>query len=199
LIYLYNLIRKIKLIEVEKMNNDKKVMRLVYTALMAAIVAVVTMAIPLPTPAGGIYNIGDSMVMLSAILLGPIPGALAGGIGSFLADMLLGYTQWAPWTLVIKAFEGLIIGLIVHKVYFKSNSKRFIIMFIPAAILAVIIITGGYYIAYGFISGSFAAASIEVPGNIAQGTISAVIALILSLALKNRLVKQKGSDKFNDK
>src|SRR6056297_823212 len=106
---------------------DNKVKKLVYTALMAAIVAVVTMAVPLPTPAGGIYNIGDSMVMLGAILLGPIPGALAGGIGSFLADMILGYTQWAPWTLVIKALEGLIVALIVHKVYFKRDSKRFII------------------------------------------------------------------------
>lgn len=178
---------------------DNKVKKLVYTALMAAIVAVVTMAVPLPTPAGGIYNIGDSMVMLGAILLGPIPGALAGGIGSFLADMILGYTQWAPWTLVIKALEGLIVALIVHKVYFKSSSKRFIIMFIPAAFLAVVIITGGYYIAYGFISGSFAAATIEVPGNIAQGTISAVIALIVGLALKNRLIKTEGSDMFNDK
>lgn len=178
---------------------DNKVKKLVYTALMAAIVAVVTMAIPLPTPAGGVYNIGDSMVMLGAILLGPIPGALAGGIGSFLADMILGFTQWAPWTLVIKAIEGLVVALLVHKAYYSSNSKRFVIMFIPAAVLATIIITGGYYIAYGFISGSFAAASIEVPGNIAQGAISSVIALTVSLALKNRLFNLKGSDKDNDK
>lgn len=185
------------IVEVKSMNN--KISKLVYTALMTAIVTIVTMSIPLPTPAGGVYNIGDSMVMLGAMLLGPIPGALAGGIGSFLADMFLGVSIWAPWTLIIKGLEGLVVGILVHKAYNREDSKRWVIMFIPAAILAIIIITVGYWIAYGFISGSFAAAAIEVPGNIAQGAVSAVLAMFLGFALKGRLIKPKGSGNLNDK
>jgi uncharacterized membrane protein len=172
---------------------DKKILKLVYIALMTAIVTIVTMAIPLPSPAGGVYNIGDSMVMMSALLLGPVGGAIAGGVGSFIADILLAYTQWAPWTLVIKGLEGLVIGFIVHKAY-MSKGKRWFYMFIPAAIIGIAIMVVGYWIAYGFISGSFAAAAIEVPGNIIQGTISAVIAVLLGFALKGRLIKPKESD-----
>lgn len=50
----------------------------------------------------GFVNLGDCFVLLSGWLLGPWWGGAAGGIGSMLADLLLGYGHYAPGTLIIK-------------------------------------------------------------------------------------------------
>ena len=52
------------------------------------------------------------MVYTTAILFGPLVGAFAGGIGSMFADLFLGYSHFAPATLIIKGLEGAIVGLL---------------------------------------------------------------------------------------
>ena len=82
-------------------------------ALLIALTTVATMVVQIPTPpTQGYINVGDSMIYVSALLFGPLAGLLAGGIGSALADWLTGYGQFAPYTLVIKGLEGLVVGLI---------------------------------------------------------------------------------------
>jgi len=63
----------------------------------------------------GFFNIGETMVYITALLFGPFIGAFAGGVGSMVADLLLGYLQYAPGTLFIKALEGGIVGLLSRK------------------------------------------------------------------------------------
>lgn len=55
------------------------------------------------------------MVFTTALLLGPSIGAFAGGVGSALADIFLGYWYYAPATLIIKACEGGVVGLLARK------------------------------------------------------------------------------------
>lgn len=88
---------------------------LVTTGLMTALVAVVTMVIPIPVPfTGGYIHLGDSMIFLSVIILGYKYGAFASGVGSCIADLLT-YPSWAPFTLVIKGLMALVMGLIIEK------------------------------------------------------------------------------------
>lgn len=85
------------------------------TGLMAALVLVITRAFVLPIPqTKGFFNLGEAGVYLAAVLFGPRVGALAGGIGSALADLTLGYAHYAPFTLVIKGIEGALVGAIAH-------------------------------------------------------------------------------------
>lgn len=67
------------------------VKNLVFASLLAALACVATMVITVPSPTGGYMNLGDTVVLLSAYLLGPWWGAAAGGIGSMLADLFAGY------------------------------------------------------------------------------------------------------------
>ena len=84
---------------------------LAVAAVFTALVCVVTIIFSIYVPeTRGFFNIGESMVFLSAILFGSFVGAFAGGIGSMLADLLLGYPHYAPATLIIKACEGAIVG-----------------------------------------------------------------------------------------
>ena len=84
--------------EGEKVNSNKT-LRIVLTALMAAMACVATMVIKIPIPAtGGYINLGDSIVLLSGVVLGPVYGGLAAGLGSALADLRGGYGVFAPAT-----------------------------------------------------------------------------------------------------
>lgn len=153
--------------------REKDFKRLVYIALMTALITVGTMVIQIPTPyTKGYVNIGDSFIFLSASILGPFAGFISGGVGSALADLLSGYVVWAPWTFVIKGLEGLIAALLWR----RKSTKYFIriAVFILAAIWMVL----GYYIG-GAVMYGFKAALADVPGNIIQGIGSVIIGSIL--------------------
>ncbi len=83
------------------------------TGLMAALTLVVTRSFIIPIPqTKGFFNVGETAVYMAALLFGPRVGGLAGGIGSALADLSLGYASFAPFTLVIKGVEGYVVGLL---------------------------------------------------------------------------------------
>ena len=64
--------------------TGKNIRKLVLAALLAALTAVATMIIRIPTPTQGYIHLGDGMVLICGILLGPGLGALAAGIGSMI-------------------------------------------------------------------------------------------------------------------
>jgi len=92
-------------------------------AVFTALVCVATILFSVYVPdTHGFFNVGDSMVFLSALLFGPLVGAFAGGVGSALADILLGYAHYAPATLIVKACEGYVVGFLKQKTP-KISSK----------------------------------------------------------------------------
>lgn len=62
------------------------------------------------------------MVYITALLFGPLVGAFAGGVGSTLADIFLGYPYYAPATLIVKACEGAVVGVLAQR-RLKFSSK----------------------------------------------------------------------------
>ncbi len=103
--------------------NDKKIRKLVLAALLAALVCVATMVVQIPSPMQGYVNLGDCFVLLSGWLLGPWYGFAAGGIGSMLADIFLGYAHYAPGTLVIKGVMALVAALMYEKMGRTATSR----------------------------------------------------------------------------
>lgn len=164
------------------MSRNDSLHYLVLVALFIALVALATMVINVPMIATqGFINVGDAVIFLSAVLMGPRVGLAAGGLGSALADLLLGYAHWAPWTLVIKAVEGLIAALLGHAIYKKEQkvSRRVVGGLILASLWMVL----GYYLAGGVMVG-FKTALASIPGNLVQGLGSVVLALPLLHAFR---------------
>ena len=97
--------------------------RLSITAIFTSLVFVATVIFSIYVPlTKGFFNIGETMVYTTALLFGPLVGAFAGGVGSTLADLFLGYPHYAPATLVIKACEGAVVGVLNQK-RLKFSSK----------------------------------------------------------------------------
>ena len=117
------------------------------TAIMTVLVCVVTMMISVYLPTTyGFFNIGESMVYVSAILFGPYVGGISGGVGSMLADLFLGYAIYAPGTLIIKGIEGFMVGYFYYKMKkleFSQNQWRILTM-IYAFIINLLVIVIGY-------------------------------------------------------
>ena len=156
------------------MNNNLK--KLILAALFAALSCVATMSIRIPTPGtGGYIHPGDAIVILSGVILGPVWGFLAGGIGSALSDLIGGYFIYVPITFVIKGLVALAAGLLYQKV--GKNQKSRYIAVILSGVADIILVAGGYFVCEFFIYGAGAAASI--PANIIQGVGGLVISCIL--------------------
>lgn len=146
--------------------------------VMAALTAVATMVIQIPTPATrGYINLGDTMVMLSGTLFGTLAGSLAGGIGSALADLLSGYGHWAPFTLVIKGIEGGIAGSA------KGKGKIFSLILLIVAGMEMV---AGYFLVELYLYGPGGALQ-ELPGNTFQAISGVIFAYLLSPVIKRAL------------
>ena len=156
--------------------------------LMIAIMTIATLIIRIPNPATqGYINLGDALLFTIALVFGWRIGGLAGGVGSALADVLAGYFLWAPWTLVIKGIEGILVGWIAAVLSRDVTRLR------PLASVAAVIVGGvwmitGYYIAGSVIFGTVPAAT-EIPGNLIQAGVAVGVALPLAAILKKALEK----------
>jgi uncharacterized membrane protein len=80
-------------------------------AVFSGLVFVLTM-FAIPMPAGGFWHFGNAMIILTGLMFGGLVGGLCGSIGATLADLVLGYGVWAPWTVWIKFFVGFLPGIV---------------------------------------------------------------------------------------
>lgn len=166
--------------------KNVNVMELITTGIWIAIVAVVTISVTIPIPlTTGYVNLGDSVVFLGVFLLGRKNGTIAAGIGSGMADLLIGYTAFAPFTLIIKAGMAFIFGtfLLFSAGKVDKSSKKFPLSRIIGVGLATLLMAAGYYFAEWMITGNKVAPIVSIPWNILQGVIGGALALLLMVAL----------------
>jgi uncharacterized membrane protein len=109
------------------------------SGLMAALVCVTTMLIQIPIPATeGYINIGDTMIMVSALTFGTVVGGFAGGVGPAIADIITGWGFYAPLTFIVKGIEGALVGKISN----GKDWKRDVLAEVPGNIFQVAV--GGF-------------------------------------------------------
>ena len=177
----------------------QKTVNLVLASLMAALVCVATYFFWIPIPAtSGFFNIGEVFIYIAAILFGPLIGGFAGGVGAALGDIFLGYYIYAPGTLYIKFLEGFIVGLIVYKARLKQweGWKEHLVV-IAAVIIGGLIMVVGYwsYQAYILGQGPIVPLINEVPVNLLQLLVGAVVAIPVSFGIQKAYPIQEVPDK----
>ena len=160
---------------------------LALTGLFAALGCVGTMVLRVPSPTGGYMNLGDAVVVLGAWLLGPVYGAIAGGVGPAMADLLGGYAVYVPATLVIKA----VMALTAAGLYRRLGKKGLLLS--AAAAEAPMVL--GYWLFDGALAALSGGGSLRlcllasaagVPSNLVPAVFGAAAATRLALALRRR-------------
>lgn len=156
---------------------DTKLKKTVMAALFAAFACVATMSIRIPTPGtGGYIHPGDAVVILAGVILGPVWGLLAAGIGSAMADLLGGYFLYVPITFAVKGLVAFAAGMIYRKIGRTPRSRGAAVVLGGAA--DILLVAGGYFLCECPIYGAAAAAA-SVPANLIQGVSGLVIGVLL--------------------
>ena len=165
----------------------------ILAALMAALTCVGTMIIKIPTPTNGYIHPGDGFVLLSGLLLGPLWGGLAAGIGSALSDLIGGYFIYVPATFVIKALTA-ITGYFVFKAISKIlSTKTELPTLIISGIVGEAVMVLGYFLFEIFmlsvvnnssLSAGVIASLAGILPNIIQGIFGVIISTVLYPLLK---------------
>lgn len=124
-------------------NLNMSIHKLCLIGLMAALVFISTFfSIQIPIPGLNVMiHLGNVFCILSALLLGPISGGCAAGIGSFFYDLTNPlYISSAPFTLIFKFIMGFICGKIAYNNKRNAEILKYNIIGASAGLLAYIIL-----------------------------------------------------------
>ncbi len=154
-----------------------------YVATFSALAFASTTFLRIPNfLSGGYFNVGDTFVMIAALMFGPGVGFLVGLIGPAAADAL-GYPQFIPATAIIKSLEGFLVGWIGYRSMGVSVYRCLASLFIGALVIVIgYFCFEAYFYPYlakysaFFDATNFAQAVAELIPNCLQGLISALLA-----------------------
>lgn len=164
------------------MKKDR-IHRLAGSAMMAALVLLVTMVLRVPSPMGGFVNLGDAPVLLSGWLLGPWWGAAAAGLGAAAADLLSGAAYFAPGTFLVKGAMAVAAALVAKRL---TPRLRPFWTGLWAGIVAELVMIVGYFGYTSLLLGRGLAAAASIPGNCLQALATLVIALPVMAGIARR-------------
>ena len=147
----------------------KRTFRYVMAAMFAALTFVATYFIQIPL-ANGYANLGDAVILICAVLFPSFTNLLAAGAGAAVADLASGFGIYAPATFLIKCGVFLIAMVL-------SRKNR--LLSVLGCVLAELWMVLGYFLFEYFVAGLSTGALASVPGNLLQGLVSVLAALIL--------------------
>lgn len=171
-------------------NSTEKIVKLVLAAMFAALGCVATMIIRIPTiGTSGYVNIGDTVVLLAAWVLGTfyvgnkkgklvdenLFFAAAAQDRTGTADLIAGYTTYVPGTFIIKALMG-IVAVLLFKIIAKANKH---LAFAVSAVVAELVMVFGYFLYESTLLGYGMTAAASIPSNGVQGITCLVLGLVL--------------------
>ena len=151
----------------EKGRAKSPALSIALMSVLTAVVVVFTIFPRIPTPIHGYINLSDVIITFSAYLFGPIVAAVAGGLGTGLADVIGGFPQWAPFSFLIHGAQGVMIALIARiglKKGVPGDAK--IYMQIIGGMVGMVI--GGEVLSSRWFLYGFRAALVEIPSTLSN-------------------------------
>ncbi len=122
----------------EGRNSNRVITKIVFTGVMAAIICVITtFRIPLGQSK---VHFANSMCLLSGLLLGPVWGGTAAGLGSAIYDVLLGGYSFfdALITFVSKFAMAWVTGILYRTWVLKKEEKSWKENLLPLIVSCVL-------------------------------------------------------------
>lgn len=165
----------------EKAERTVSVRSLCITAVLTAVVFIMTFVPKIPIPLG-YAHLGDAVIFLTILFTGRKNAALAAAIGSALSDLIGGFPLWIVPTLLIKWIMVEIVYRIV-----RPEGRTWSILslkVILAFLISSLWMAGAYTVAGGILYGSMGAALASTPGLLMEGALNTAAALIAGTILE---------------
>lgn len=168
------------------MEKNLTVKKLSMIGIMAAVVYVTSAFIQIPIPTGidnTRLHVGNVMCLLSGLLLGPVSGGVAAGIGSMFFDLTNpAYITSAPFTFVFKFLMAWICGMIAlsSKIPLKETKRNILAAFCGAFAYVLLYIGKSYIEQRFFLQMSWEAV---LPVISLKATVSSINAVVSAVAV----------------
>lgn len=173
------------------MKKDSAIQSVVFVALFAALTFIATQFIHIPTP-GAFVHMGNAVLLLAVLLIGYTRGALAGGFGFFIFDVMNGYASEAPYFVL----ESFIVGgaaYLTYKAFHKDLDKIWkvlavgVVTGIAKLIMTQIKNTVMLLIMGSTFSAAFGGALIKLPATMINVTITLFVVALVYYPLKKTM------------
>jgi uncharacterized membrane protein len=148
------------------------------TGIMIAVVAVFTRFVVVPIGTG-FFNFSDVAIYFAAFAFGPWIGFAAGGVGAALADISLGYSQFAILTFFAHGLEGFVAG------YLGRGNDR--LRMLLGWLAGTVVMVGLYFAGEAAVPamwGGLPQALTEWPFNLLQNVAGGIVGIPLVLAVR---------------
>jgi uncharacterized membrane protein len=157
----------------------------VMIGMLAALCIVATM-IKIPYGHGAMVHLGTAAIFTFAILFGGVYAGLAGAIGSAFFDLLMGFSPYTIWSLVIKGIAGWIAGTIAHGGGAEGKHVgRNVVACLAGAVWTLL----GYLAAWTVVIGRFEAAVANIPSSLMTSGVGILVAIPFSAVVRTALSK----------
>lgn len=168
--------------------ESKWIYRVTLTAVFAALVFVSSMiSVPIPVAIGDVTRIhlGNIFCLLSGLVLGPVGGGLAAGLGSALYDMTNPvYIASAPFTFAFKFMLAAVCGWIAWaKGSRAENHGQNILAAIAGSATYMVLYLGKSFIEGMLLGSALGPVLLSVATKAVTSGVNAVIAVIVSVPL----------------
>ena len=143
--------------------------KLVLLSMIAALTVVLGYYLKIPTPTG-ILTFLDAGIFFTAFYFGRREGAIVGGLGGFIIDLISGYPHWMIFSLIFHGSQGYFAG-------FKGKWQWL------GLVLATIVMVAGYAFATAWMKG-WGIALADVPHNLLQNFVGMFAGFLLYQSIK---------------
>lgn len=154
---------------------------------IAAMIGLVTVAsyfgVRIPWATGGYTHLGTLAALIIAIKFGKTTGAIAGGVGMTIFDILSPYYIWWPGTLIVRLIMGYVVGWIAYDIKKESQGTN-LTRNIIAILVGMVIMLIGYYLYEALWLTSWREATASIFGNVLQFVIGMAAIYVVPKLIK---------------
>lgn len=144
--------------------KQTKTSKIALVSILTALSAALGYVVKIPT-ATGIITFLDAGIFFTAFYFGRREGAIVGGLGGFLIDLISGYPHWMIFSLIFHGSQGYFAG-------FKGKWQWL------GLVLASLVMVAGYAFATAWMKG-WGQALADVPHNLVQNFVGMLVGFLL--------------------
>ena len=144
--------------------KQTKTSKIALLSILTALSVVLGYIVKIPTQTG-ILTLLDAGIFFTAFYYGRREGAIVGGLGGFLIDLISGYPHWMIFSLIFHGSQGYFAG-------FKGKWQWL------GLVLASLVMVAGYAFATAWMKG-WGQALADVPHNLVQNFVGMLVGFLL--------------------
>ena len=149
--------------------KQTKTTKIALVSILTALSVALGHVVKIPT-ATGILTFLDAGIFFTAFYFGRREGAIVGGLGGFIIDLISGYPHWMIFSLIFHGSQGYFAG-------FKGKWQWL------GLVLATIVMVAGYAFATAWMKG-WGIALADVPHNLLQNFVGMFAGFVLCQSIK---------------